>query len=763
MSTDAGKVYFVLYLAVVLELLIIIVERDEAEEHLLRKQKESMKIVESILSQLQSGSGTEGINTRPQDEITLPPPGINIEEVMGAELKSWRSYVVEVGVTDISNDLKMQYGETEKDYHERLKKLVELANVEEIEYQIFYSPSDNPNNAPLFPNDDEIYKKYKNFKDFQPGQTVDIGDGLFWEFLSTRRLKLDKDATYNSLPLSDLTPESVRPIYPKENIYFNGESFVPKEIPEDSVFFYSERESIGASHITGTKEFKKRAFVVNFQPPQKQGWYKLRFSSRTNRILGVRGGTKLSQIDKNTKVNIGTVQLTVEALEKVKKELSLNLERFLLPPAELLVEQQKLEEFDEGLRKSKAVASQEEDAVEIRGKIDLYGYIVKLLAPGQSVNFDQNRGSIEFNIRVITPTPPIAEPVISVPTYSACFDKIPPAVEFTISPYQGRGTNTVEGRILDPDGAVVARLNCQPLEDIASVDVTPPTTGGRQEWRGIVDKELPPGKYKLEITHKLHSKSKIEVVDLEVFPTGLTKDNKREIDTRLDLMTYYGYNIIFNAIATSGGKIKSNQFRIYLTSDQDQQRPPFEGLSMGRNEGLFLSSDINEVSVMISWIQPYTNREVVLYPKKTVPVNQQPPRIITDNLNHQESGTEKKIRIRITNISLTKPLTGGDAKADIKTNVKNPKIEINGYDIASDPLIEPDGDNFVITMEITGNMERGEDMIFGEVSCVMEATAINPMNGKAGTDEKKISVSLSYEPEKILRRPAGGGARPPRR
>ncbi|ROL61494.1 hypothetical protein D9V86_05400, partial [Bacteroidetes/Chlorobi group bacterium ChocPot_Mid] len=79
MSSDAGKVYFVLYLAVVLELLIIIVERDEAEEHLLKKQKESMKIVESILSQLQSGSGTEGINTRPQDEITIPPSGINMK------------------------------------------------------------------------------------------------------------------------------------------------------------------------------------------------------------------------------------------------------------------------------------------------------------------------------------------------------------------------------------------------------------------------------------------------------------------------------------------------------------------------------------------------------------------------------------------------------------------------------------------------------------------------------------------------------------
>lgn len=66
----AGKVYFVLYLAVVLELLIIIVERDEAEEHLHKKQKEAMKIVQSILSQLQSGSGTE---VRRRARLRVPP------------------------------------------------------------------------------------------------------------------------------------------------------------------------------------------------------------------------------------------------------------------------------------------------------------------------------------------------------------------------------------------------------------------------------------------------------------------------------------------------------------------------------------------------------------------------------------------------------------------------------------------------------------------------------------------------------------------
>jgi hypothetical protein len=85
-----AKIYFVLYLAIVVELLIIIVERDEAEEHLHRQNNETMKIVESILSQLYSGSGTEGINTKPQDEITLPAESdmAAVKEIFGNELKT---------------------------------------------------------------------------------------------------------------------------------------------------------------------------------------------------------------------------------------------------------------------------------------------------------------------------------------------------------------------------------------------------------------------------------------------------------------------------------------------------------------------------------------------------------------------------------------------------------------------------------------------------------------------------------------------------
>jgi len=100
----AGKVYFVLYLAVILELLIIIVERDEAEEHLVKKQQESMRIVESILTQLQSGAGTEGINTRPQDAIVLSE---KLPEEQRKYFKKFRTYYIEVGVTDVASALNM--------------------------------------------------------------------------------------------------------------------------------------------------------------------------------------------------------------------------------------------------------------------------------------------------------------------------------------------------------------------------------------------------------------------------------------------------------------------------------------------------------------------------------------------------------------------------------------------------------------------------------------------------------------------------------
>ncbi|MFN3306291.1 MAG: hypothetical protein ACK42Z_03785, partial [Candidatus Kapaibacteriota bacterium] len=363
----AGKVYFILYLAIVLELLIIIVERDEAEEGLLKKQRETMRIVESILSQLQSGSGTEGINTRPQDEITIPPPGINMREIMDADIKSSRKYIVEVGVTDVSAELKRKEGESEKEYFERMKVAAKLANVQEIEYQIFYNPSPDPLNAPPFLTEDEIRKKGIDFTKLQPGQTITASDGTTWEFLSLRKLNLDYPQIEKTLTdnLNNITLQHLEPHYPKNLHVAIGPSYSPNN-NEDSVFFYSQEISAqrGTSILA---DLKKRVFIVNFQPPNRAGWYKLRIYSRTNRILGVVKDTPGREIPEETRINIGTVTLTVKDLNKVKKELETRLIKYNLPPSEMLMNAQStedIEKFDQILENSIKMAAGEENAVE---------------------------------------------------------------------------------------------------------------------------------------------------------------------------------------------------------------------------------------------------------------------------------------------------------------------------------------------------------------------------------------------------------------
>jgi hypothetical protein len=50
MASGAGKIYFILYLAVILELLLVIVDRDDAEEGLKRKNEEVAKAFIQLLS-----------------------------------------------------------------------------------------------------------------------------------------------------------------------------------------------------------------------------------------------------------------------------------------------------------------------------------------------------------------------------------------------------------------------------------------------------------------------------------------------------------------------------------------------------------------------------------------------------------------------------------------------------------------------------------------------------------------------------------------
>lgn len=766
-----GKVYFVLYLAVVLELLIIIVDRDEAEEALLRKQRETMKIVESILSQLQSGSGTEGINTRPQDEITIPPPGINMREIMGADIKSSRKYIVEVGVTDVSAELKRKEGESEKEYLERMKIAAKLANVQEIEYQIFYNPSQDPNIAPPFPNEEEIRKNGLDFSKFIPGQTVTSEDGSTWEFLSLRKLVLDVKQVEANITdkLAAVTLETLEPVYPSNMRFSIGPAYSPGD-KEDSVFYYSREESaLRNPNSPRPTDLRKRVFIVNFQPPSRPGWYKLRIYSRTNRILGIVKEHPAGEIPEDTRINIGTVTLTVKDLLRVKKELESRLIKFNLPPADILQNARTYDDvvkFDDLLNNSIKLASGEDDAVEIISKIKLYGYIVKLLTPGQSMMFPQNANSIAFDVRVITPKPAVSEPTVTIDPYIGQFDVVEPVFSFTISPYQGTTANIVEGRVLDEAGTPVARVICRGEDEFAGTLIPKPAVGGNRIYRGIVEKQLPPGKYKVEITHRLAGRSKTEATVLEIFKTGLTPESEQTIRTRLSY-SYFGDKMYFNAIPNSGAKIKADQFRIYLYTDQDVQKPPEIGLAIPPERAVFLPCQARQLYSRITWIQPITNKEVDIFPLASVELKQDVPRVNINDKTETRTQTGNKVKIMVRNIKVADvdDGSGGLTKAEIKVKVGRPVLDnrLSGIvELATDPIIEKEEQTYSVTLELTVNLPRGQDEINGIVTVPVIAYAINKCNGLTSSEtEKSMKVTLTYEREKRGRRPSIRTQTPP--
>ena len=697
----AGKVYFVLYLAVVLELLIIIVERDEAEEGLHKKQKETMRIVESILSQLQSGAGTEGINTRPQDEITVPEPGINIKEVMGSDIKSFRRYTVEVGVTDISSELK-RGEETEKEYLQRLEKLVKLGNVEELEYQIWFNPSQE-SFAPLFPNEAELKKRSNEISNFQPGQTLDAPDGAVWELLSIRRLKLNEKQTFTNINTSQLvTSESIIPVYPHEDEVTRGDAYAPPNTSQDSVFYYSQEETYRYANTTSAAGLKKRAFVVNFQPPRRAGWYKLRFASRTNRILGVRGDTKPTEVNEESTVNIGTVQLTVRDLEKVKKELILKLEKFDLQQAEdVLRNKQDVDAFNQLLEQAKKAAEKEENRAEYISKIDLFGYIAKLLAPGQSINFDQNRGSIEFNIRVVTPSPDIPRPTIVVQEYIASFDAKPAVFDINVGNL--KPSSSIDGVVYNVGGGLEAKVLCKPLGQLRQVASTQTPTGSTAIYFGKVtdnsgnDKVLSPGKYNIVVTHRIAGQEGKDTATLEIFKTALLPENEELLTRRLARISYAQEFILFNAMPTSGGKIKPDQFRIFLATDKDQGKEPIRSLTVTRDNSIYIKPDISKASIRIAWEQPLTGDLVDLYPLKEVEIVQQPPTFNFSSKNKDVKEISKnRYRVTINNIQVVPPNDGvtETSKAKIEVTVGN-KVTLgntmSGVTLNSEPQIQSEG------------------------------------------------------------------------
>jgi hypothetical protein len=615
----AGKVYFVLYLAVILELLIIIVERDEAEEHLMKKQQESMRIVESILTQLQSGAGTEGINTRPQDAIVISD---NLPDEQKKLFKKFRTYYIEVGVTDVSSALNMD-GMDEAQKKEKAETLKKLANVQELQYEIYYNPSKELN-APDSPPLSEFKKVEQSPQEGMslansPNSTATDS----WQLLATRKIDLDIKGM----------KDYQEPIYtdsPKKAGDIN------KYAPQDSasvnrVFGYSEEKT---NKLKQNTKLTKRAFVCNFQPDGREGWYKLRFSSQTNRILGISADQKFNALKDDQKVNIGTVQLKVKDLKSVQRQLSDQLSGTGIPSSEAFANGSlDLEKFNDQLEVAKKKVSDNggDKVAQNTSRIDLYGYIAKLLSPGRYTSFDQNRGSIEIDIFVQKPEIEQLFPDVRWvhPVYNS-FDKAPKAVAIL-------STNLYDKANLKPtvfiDGRQISPNNIIKLQDASKFK--------DGEWRVEINEPLEEKIYKL--TAKFSSSSSkgmtdSATVDLRVFKTSLfvgkeaedseksgsqdleqgesadevnyNDDLKRYLENDLSKFETFGYN----TKPSSMNKIAGTEFETHLKIN-DKVNIKKGTFNISKNEGIELNDDVLSVGLKIFWVNPHDQQiRVRLFP-----------------------------------------------------------------------------------------------------------------------------------------------------
>jgi hypothetical protein len=707
----AGKVYFVLYLAVILELLIIIVERDEAEEHLMAKQKESMRIVESILSQLQVGAGTEGINTRPLDLITLPPVGVNVKEVLGADLKPDRKYLVEVGITDVSTALKQTEVEEPNEYLERMKRFLRLSNVADLKYEILYSNQQSDEKAP---------------------------DSNSYSLKATTELSLDHKGMEQDLEnLWSQQKGDQRAFLTSMQELLKSPRYAPvattgfKPSKEREEYYYSK----GVTDSLGKDATKKRSFVVNFEP-KEAGWYKLRFSSRTNKILGV--SIKEGQgfeLDPEEKVNIGTVQLKVKDLIKVREELEKTTDN--LPSAELA--RTNISDFDAKLDE----LARNTDDLPMKSRIRLYGYIVKLTTPGISSEnaFEQNKGQIEFTIRVVKPTPQITDPKIAdLETTVRVFDKLSKIVlPMQVTPANGK-TEIVKnpGGARVSDGGATASSSSGAGTKWVGKNLEIPVTGN------LTPRDEP---YVFELIQTNGSK-RSEPIQCSVYVYPSTISNADLVNNALEAA--WGDALELVVTPSSGNTIKPNEFVMQFNMGGGSQIAPLRKLNIQSTDNIIVPAGTDKVQLNVGWKDPRTGEVVEIY-SGSGEVGLKKPTIVTTDMRADPITDQSSGEFIVKGFSVKAPMISESDRANVgKVDVQVSNATIK--DMRSGQTYKATvvgkarksaGSDYEVTLKLTGGkfpLTRGQ--VKGSVTVTISATSTaEGSESKPRMITKTVSVS----------------------
>ncbi|TAE30366.1 MAG: hypothetical protein EAZ92_04580 [Candidatus Kapaibacterium sp.] len=619
---SAGKVYFVLYLAVILELLIIIVERDEAEEGLHKKTKESMKIVQNILSQLQSGSGNYDMNVSPNDLIIIQDKSTLEALPKEQRIKRQKTYSVKVSVTDVteakSGEGEEGGGEEKKDY-----TLTKLANVQELTYQLFYTETPKGEAQDIAPRLPDSTYNGKRLREFKPGEVATFADqtqggkSTNWNLLDVRQLKLDVAATYEYTK-----PEGgwKKPLY---SLTVAGSPIERGAQAKDTTFFYDSVKS--DKDFANNGKLSSRTFTVNFDPGEerKDGWYKLRFFSSTNKILGVDFEAGAKEISDEDQVNVGVVKLKVKALRSVMTELQKELDGKMElrgvwydGSGDFNARLKAVEELDAALKLAREV---NKDNEEVASKLTLYEYIVKLTTPGFSAFLDQNRSTMDIDVQVRKPDAQQPAPRVSdLEPKIITFDKLNKTIiTFVLSPasYFKPGNPEVD---IKGTPSLVGQFRVEP--DVATADAaaaaapTGAAANQPRKYRIVFDKPIAAGTYNIKVSYTGGGKTDTATSELKVLQSMLDPKTMKAI---AGLKLYYGKRLAFRAKLPLEAELPLQQFKIdyQLGNEKKMQDNPFSESYVGPN----IPASAKKVKMEVVWINPGTGERVPLLSKEVTP------------------------------------------------------------------------------------------------------------------------------------------------
>ncbi len=624
---SAGKVYFVLYLAVILELLIIIVERDEAEEHLHQKTKESMRIVQNILSQLQSGSGNFNMNVAPNDLIIVQDRATVESLPPDQRIKRQKTYSVKVGVTDISEAKHGGDGAEEggeegaKDY-----TFTKLANVQELTYQLFYTETnkgETQETAPRLP--DSLYNN-KRLREFKTGDVAtyldqQAGRSFNWTLLDNRQLKLDVPTTYE---YNKADGGWRKPLY---NLSINAAPIDRGTQSRDTVFFYDSTKS--DKDIANVGKVIARTFTVRFDPGEerKDGWYKLRFFSSTNKILGVDFEGGLKDIKDEDQINVGVVKLKVKALRSVMTDLQKELDgkvelrdKWYDGEGDFNVRLKAVEEFNAAIKLGR---ENNKDNDEVLNKITLYDYIVKLLTPGFSSFLDQNSGTMDIDVQVRKPEQQQPAPSISeLDPKIITFDKLQKTIiTFALTPaaYFKPGNPSVD---IKGTPSLAGKYRIELDEPAGStIPNDPQANNKKRRYKMVFETPIAAGMYNIKLSYTGGGKTDTASTDMKVLPSSLeAKSMKTLAGTKL----YFGKRLSLRSKLLGEAELPLQQFKIDYQFGNEKKNADnnYTESFTGPN----IPASAKKVKIDIVWVYPPTGERVPLFTREATP-EQTPPEI----------------------------------------------------------------------------------------------------------------------------------------